>query len=550
MGVDNRNVIWFEELARGDVALVGGKNSSLGEMVQKLGARGIRVPPGFASTADAYRAYLTANDLDGLIGETLSRLQSGAITLHQAGTRIREAIAAGDWPDRIRADMAESYAELCRRAGIADVPVAVRSSATAEDLPDASFAGQQETFLNVRGEAALLQACRRCYASLFTDRAISYREAKGFEHQKVALSIGVQRMVRSDIGGSGVMFSLDTESGFDKVVLINAAWGLGENVVQGAVSPDEYEVYKPFLGRDGVRPIIEKARGAKEIKMIYGGEGQGETRNVPTSKAERVAFVLPDDDILELARMAVTIEDHYGQPMDMEWAKDGETGELFIVQARPETVQSRSEVGALKSYTVKQAGPEILRGLSVGEAVAAGRICLIEHARDIDRFVDGAILVTSTTDPDWVPIMKRAAAIVTDHGGRTSHAAIVSRELGLPAIVGTGTATHVLHDGQDVTVNCSGGDEGTVHEGIADYEIEELKLDDIPQTRTRVMLNLANPSAAMRWWRLPADGVGLARMEFVVNSAVQIHPMALVRFDGLKDQEAKRKIARSDAWLR
>ncbi len=538
-----RNVIRFDELARGDVALVGGKNSSLGEMVQRLGERGIKVPPGFATTADAYRAYLTSNGLDDQIAETLSRMQRGDLTLHQAGARIREAIASGAWPEKIRAEIAEGYADLCRRAGIPDLPVAVRSSATAEDLPDASFAGQQETFLNVRGEVALLQACRRCYASLFTDRAISYRETKGFEHLKVALSIGVQRMVRSDIGGSGVMFSIDTESGFDKVVLINAAWGLGENVVQGAVSPDEYEVYKPFLGREGVRPIIEKARGAKEIKMIYGGDGEGETRNVSTSKAERASFVLDDDKILELARMATTIEDHYGQPMDMEWAMDGETGELFIVQARPETVQSRAEVGALKSYTVKQTGKELCRGLSVGEAVAAGRVCLIEHASDIDQFVDGAILVTGTTDPDWVPIMKRASAIITDHGGRTSHAAIVSRELGLPAIVGTGNATHVLHEDQEVTVNCSGGDEGIVHAGIADFDVEELRLSDIPETRTRVMLNLANPSAAMRWWRLPADGVGLARMEFVVNQAVQVHPMALVRFDSLKDEEAKARIA-------
>jgi pyruvate,water dikinase len=537
------NVIWFENLARGDVALVGGKNSSLGEMVQQLAERGIRVPSGFATTADAYRAYLAANDMNDLIAENLSRLQSGSITLHQAGTRIREAIASGEWPQQIRQAIVQSYADLCGRAGVEDVPVAVRSSATAEDLPDASFAGQQETFLNVRGEAALLQACRRCYASLFTDRAISYRETKGFEHEKVALSIGVQRMVRSDIGGSGVMFSIDTESGFDKVVLINAAWGLGENVVQGAVSPDEYEVYKPFLGKPALKPIVEKARGAKEIKMIYGGEGEAQTRNVPTSKAERAAFVLSDHEILELAQMAVTIEDHYGQPMDMEWAKDGETGELFIVQARPETVQSRAEAGALKSYAVRKAGKEICRGLSVGEAVAAGRVCLIEHARDIDRFVDGAILVTSTTDPDWVPIMKRAKAVITDHGGRTSHAAIVSRELGLPAIVGTGNATHILHDEQLVTISCAEGDEGRVYEGIAEYTVEELSLGDVPKTRTKVMLNMANPSAAMRWWRLPAAGVGLARMEFVVNSAVQIHPMALVKFDDLGDEAAKARIA-------
>jgi pyruvate,water dikinase len=543
MDTHRPSVIGFDELARGDVALVGGKNSSLGEMVQRLGARGIRVPPGFATTSDAYRAFLVANDLDRAIADTLAQRAGGGLTLAQAGARIRSAIAQGAWPDGIRAEIARAYADMCQAAGLPDMPVAVRSSATAEDLPDASFAGQQETFLNIRGEAALLAACRRCYASLFTDRAISYREAKGFDHLQVALSVGVQRMVRSDIGGSGVMFSIDTESGFDRVVLINAAWGLGETVVQGAVSPDEYEVYKPFLDREGLCPIVEKTIGAKEIKMIYGGADGEPTRTVPTSRAERGAYVLSDAEILELARMAVAIEDHYGQPMDMEWARDGETGELFIVQARPETVQARATGHALKSYSVRDAGRALSRGLSVGSAVAAGRVCLIEHARDIERFVDGAILVTSTTDPDWVPIMKRASAIVTDHGGRTSHAAIVSRELGLPAIVGTGDATHVLHDDQEVTVDCAGGDEGVVHEGIAEITVEELDLGHIPETRTRVMLNLANPSAAMRWWRLPADGVGLARMEFVVNQAVQVHPMALVRYETLPDGPEKERIA-------
>lgn len=535
-------VIWFEDLSRGDVDRVGGKNSSLGEMVRQLGAKGIRVPDGFATVAEAFRTYLVANGLEDLLKETLSRLDRGKITLHEAGTRIRAAIEGGDWPEPVERAIRASYGELCRRSGIEAVPVAVRSSATAEDLPDASFAGQQETFLNVRGEDALLSACRRCYASLYTDRAISYRQAKGFAHEKVALSVGVQRMVRSDLGGSGVMFSIDTESGFDKVVLIDAAWGLGENVVQGAVSPDEYEVYKPFLADPDLSPILKKSRGAKEIKMIYGGATGGETRNVPTSKAERAAFVLDAPEILDLARMAVTIETHYGQPMDIEWARDGETGELFIVQARPETVQSRSDLALLKSYTVTRAGPEVARGLSVGDAVAAAPVCLIEHASEIDSFVDGAILVTPTTDPDWVPIMKRASAIVTDHGGRTSHAAIVSRELGLPAIVGTGNATHVLHDGQEVTVDCSQGDTGTIHAGIATFEVEEVKLDAIARTRTQVMLNLANPGAAFRWWRLPADGVGLARMEFVINNEIRIHPMALIHHARLKDEDAKARI--------
>jgi pyruvate, water dikinase len=538
-----QSVIWFENLARGDVAIVGGKNASLGEMVRALAPEGIDVPPGFATTADAFRAYLAANDLGETIDSTIARLDAGKTTLHEAGTAIRAAIVGGDWPAEIADAILAAYRELGERTGTADPAVAVRSSATAEDLPDASFAGQQETYLNVRGAAALLDACRRCYASLFTDRAITYRRLKGFDHDKVALSVGVQLMVRSDIGGAGVMFSIDTETGFDKVVLINAAWGLGENVVQGAVDPDEYEVFKPLLHGQGLRPILEKRRGAKERKMIYAEAGGAATKNVPTSKAERAAFVLDDDDILALARQAVAIERHYGQAMDMEWAKDGETGRLYIVQARPETVQSRAEAGALKSYRIGAKGKKLLSGLSVGEAVVAGRVCLIESARDIDRFVDGAVLVTSITDPDWVPIMKRAAAIVTDHGGRTSHAAIVSRELGLPAIVGTGNATHLLHDEQEVTVSCAEGDEGFVYAGTAAFEVEEMDLGNVPETRTRVMLNLANPAAAFRWWRLPADGVGLARMEFVVSNAVRVHPMALVRFDEVQDAAAKAEIA-------
>ena len=537
------NVIFFEKLARGDVAKVGGKNSSLGEMVQQLGEKGVAVPGGYATTSEAFRAYLAANDLDTLIGDQVARFDDGRLTLQQAGKAIREAIFNGDWPDDIRADILSAYRELSARAGTENLSVAVRSSATAEDLPEASFAGQQETFLNVRGEVALLESCRRCYASLFTDRAITYRKLHGFDHTQVALSIGIQQMVRSDIGGSGVMFSIDTESGFDKAVLINAAWGLGENVVQGAVNPDEYEVYKPFLDNPALKPIIEKTRGSKDIKMIYAREAGAMTRNVPTSKAERASFVLGDDEILELAKMAVTIEGHYGQPMDMEWAKDGETGKLYIVQARPETVQSRANQGTIKSYTIENKGRTLLAGLSVGAAVVAAPVCLIEHAKDIDKFVDGSILVTSITDPDWVPIMKRAAAIVTDHGGRTSHAAIVSRELGLPAIVGTGEATHVLHDHQEVTVSCAEGDRGYVYEGVADYSSEDISLTDVPETKTKIMLNMASPSAAFRWWRLPSDGVGLARMEFVVNNVIKVHPMALIDFDTLKDEDVRAEIA-------
>ncbi|MCL6708478.1 phosphoenolpyruvate synthase [Pseudomonas sp. R2.Fl] len=542
MSAVSQSIAWFETLGRGDVPRVGGKNASLGEMVQTLAAKGVRVPPGFATTADAYWRYVEENDLRGRMTALLDQWEAGKATLAETGQAIRNIFLKGDWPKETAVDIVAAYKELSRRAGVEDVEVAVRSSATAEDLPDASFAGQQETFLNIRGEAALIDACRRCYASLFTDRAISYRKAKGFDHMKVALSIGVQQMVRSDIGGSGVMFSIDTETGFDKVVLINAAWGLGENVVQGAVDPDEYQVFKPLLDRPKLTPIIEKKKGAKAIKMIY-AKGEKPTRNVPTSKAERAAWVLSDTEILDLARWAAVIEQHYGCPMDMEWARDGKSGEMFIVQARPETVQARRGAGAFRSYTIRNKGKVLTKGLSIGDAVASGQVCLIESAQDIDQFVDGSILVTSTTDPDWVPIMKRAAAIVTDHGGRTSHAAIVSRELGLPAVVGTGNATHLLHSGQDVTISCAEGDEGFVYEGIADYSVEELEVQDLPQTSTHVMLNLANPGSAFRWWRMPADGIGLARMEFVVSNAIRVHPMALVHFDRLKDEAAKAEIA-------
>jgi pyruvate,water dikinase len=541
MTTKSKEIAWFDEVGRGDVAKVGGKNASLGEMVRTLSAEGVRVPPGFATTADAYWRFVDENALRSRVSDHLAALAAGRISLAEAGLAIRTAFLHGEWPSDTATAIVTAYQELCRRTGRNEIDVAVRSSATAEDLPEASFAGQQETFLNIRGEKALLDACRRCYASLFTDRAIAYRQAQHFDHMKVALSIGVQQMIRSDIGGSGVMFSIDTETGFDKVVIIDAAWGLGENVVQGAVDPDEYEVFKPLLADGKLTPIIEKKLGAKAIKMIY-AVGDKPTYNVPTSKAERAAFVLSDSEILQLARWAVAIEKHYGRPMDMEWARDGETSDLFIVQARPETVQSRRDVGTFKSYSITRKGKRLTTGLSVGDAAVAGRICLIEDVKDIDKFVDGAILVTRITDPDWVPIMKRATAIITDHGGRTSHAAIVSRELGLPAIVGTSNATHVLHDMQEVTVSCAEGDEGFVYEGTADIAIKELDVTDIPKTSTAVMLNLGNPGAALRWWRIPSNGVGLARMEFVVSNHIKIHPMALVRFDTLKDEKAKAEI--------
>jgi pyruvate,water dikinase len=535
----SRPVVWFGDLSRHDVPLVGGKNASLGEMVRGLKSEGVSVPPGFATTADAYWEFIAANDLGKVIERTLAAYRERRTTLAETGQALRSAILHGEFPQHTREAICAAYRQLSALFDTQATDVAVRSSATAEDLPDASFAGQQESFLNVQGERSLLDACRRCYASLFTDRAISYRETKGFDHLKVALSIGVQKMVRADLGGAGVMFSIDTETGCDRVVLINAAWGLGENVVQGSVDPDEYQVFKPLLGNAALSPIIEKKCGEKARKLIYSTADGAPTRNVPTSRAERASFVLSDAEILTLSRWACTIERHYGMPMDMEWARDGRSGALFIVQARPETVQSRLTTAALRSYRVENKGRKLAAGCSIGSAAVTGRVCLLESARDIDRFVDGSVLVTATTDPDWVPIMKRAAAIVTDHGGRTSHAAIVSRELGLPAIVGTGNATELLHEEQEVTVSCAEGEEGFIYEGAADIRIEETDLAAIPPTRTQVMLNLANPAAALRWWRLPADGVGLARMEFVINSHIKTHPMALVHHATLKDEQAK-----------
>jgi pyruvate,water dikinase len=542
---DSRLIAWFEALGIEDVPRVGGKNASLGEMMRALSAEGVRIPDGFATTAAAYRAYVAANRIEPALRERLAAMQQGRATLHETGEAIRHLFLEGEFPPELARAIREAYRELARRRG-ADAPaVAVRSSATAEDLPTASFAGQQETFLNVRGEAALLESCRRCYASLFTDRAISYREAQGFDHLAVALSIGVQIMVRSDLAGSGVIFTIDTETGFPGIVVISAAWGLGETVVQGIVDPDKLLVFKPLLDDPRRVPIIEKTRGGKERKLVYATGGSARTALAETTRRERESFVLDDAETLQLARWAVAVERHYGRPMDLEWAKDGETGELFIVQARPETVQARrAQAGILRSWTLKghRARP-LLSGAAVGEAIAVGEACVIRSAGDIARFRDGAILVTEATDPDWVPIMKRAAGIVTDHGGQTSHAAIVSRELGIPAVVGTQRATAVLRDGQTITLSCAEGDTGHVYDGRLEFAVAEIDLGGLPRTRTAMMLNLANPAAALRWWRLPAAGVGLARMEFIINGHIRIHPMALARFDTLQDAEAKRQIA-------
>ena len=534
-------ILWFEEIAIADVPAVGGKNASLGEMTAALSQKGVKVPSGFATTAEAYRAFVHDNQLAPLITQHLAAFHSGKKTLQETGQAIRRLFLEGAIPSYVAEDILAAYAELGRRTGIDHPAVAVRSSATAEDLPDASFAGQQETFLNVKGQLALQDACRRCFASLFTDRAISYRDAMGFDHLDVALSIGIQQMVRSDLSGSGVMFSIDTETGFPNAIVISAAWGLGETVVQGTVNPDRYVVFKPLLVQPGNEPIIDKELGGKAFRMIYGEGGSHRTRIVETTAQERRSFVLDNADILQLARWAVAIEDHYQRPMDIEWAKDGETGELYIVQARPETVQAQSSVTAFRHYRLQSKGAAMTTGAAIGTAIAAGKACVIRTAADIEQFRDGSILVTETTDPDWVPAMKRAAGIVTNHGGTTSHAAIVSRDLGVPAIVGTGNATEVIAENQDITISCAEGDVGTIYDGILDFSVTEVDIGALPVTRTDMMVNIANPAAAFQWWRLPAKGVGLARMEFIINAHIKVHPMALVHPERASP-EAQRQI--------
>lgn len=542
-------VLFFDQLQLCDVPKVGGKNASLGEMVRQLSGKGVRVPNGFAITAEAYRYFLRRNGLEERIAKVLSDLNTHDIANLQArGKQVRDLILESPIPPDLVATIEAAYRTL---SGSGDwLDVAVRSSATAEDLPDASFAGQQETYLNVRGLSPLIDTCRRCFASLFTDRAISYRADKGFGQTNIALSVGVQQMVRSDLGASGVMFSIDTESGFRDAVLINSAYGLGENIVQGSITPDEFYVFKPTL-LQGYRPILKKGLGSKEFKLIYDTGGGRMTRNVPVSEPDRNRFSISDDDILTLARWARIIESHYSQqrgtytPMDMEWAKDGRTGELFIVQARPETIHSRRQTEVLETYQINSVGASVLAtGRSVGERVASGVVRVIHDTHQLNELRSGEILVTDKTDPDWEPIMKKAAAIVTNRGGRTCHAAIVSRELGLPAIVGTVDGTEKLQTGTEVTVSCAEGDTGFIYRGKIAYDIQRIDVSNLRRPKTKIMMNVGNPDEVFSLAAIPNDGVGLARMEFIIGNHIQIHPLALLHFDHLTDEDAKNKIAR------
>lgn len=542
-------ILWFEELGLEDISRVGGKNASLGEMYRELTPHGVKIPNGFAITAEAYRSVLREAGLDTKIQDLLQDLDTRNLAnLRQRGRQIRQVIIGAALPPQLEQAIEKAYDQLSAHS-TEGADVAVRSSATAEDLPDASFAGQQETYLNVQGHQALLETCKRCFASLFTDRAISYRVDKGFDHFQIALSIGVQQMVRSDLASAGVLFTIDTETGFPDVVLINASYGLGENVVQGAVNPDEYHVFKPTL-KQGFQPILHKIAGSKEFKLIYDIGGSKMVKNVPVPPDDRNRFAITDEEILTLARWGCIIEDHYSTkkgrscPMDIEWAKDGQTGDLFIVQARPETVQSRKDPDVMETYHLSQRGPVLIQGRSVGEKIGQGPVRVITHVQNLQDFREGDVLVTDKTDPDWEPIMKKASAIVTNRGGRTCHAAIVSRELGLPAIVGAERATEALKDEQLVTVSCAEGDTGFVYEGQLPFDVERISLKNLAHPRTKIMMNVGNPEEAFALSSIPNDGVGLAREEFIISTFIKIHPLALLEYGPLKDATVKAEIDR------
>ncbi|MGR5065107.1 phosphoenolpyruvate synthase [Photobacterium sp. DNB22_13_2] len=536
-------IYWYSQLHAQDIALVGGKNASLGEMHSQLHQAGIRVPDGFATSAQLFRDFLHQNQLEHPINTLLDAMQNGTATLTEAGEEIRELINHGEFTDDQERHILDAYHQLGRQVGQEGLAVAVRSSATAEDLPEASFAGQQESYLNIRGDQHVLDACKQCFASLYTDRAIVYRQEQGFPHQQVALSVGIQQMVESEC--AGVMFTLDTENGFPDVVMISGSWGLGESIVKGTVTPDKFMVYKPLLEQPGLCPIIEKVRGDKQEKMVFahGEPALPPTITIPTSVDERQYLVLTDDEILQLSRWAVLIENHYGRAMDIEWAKDSQTKQFCIVQARAETVEAQKSHDVLVNYQLDHTNaPILLEGASVGSAVANGKTYTVLSPDDIEQFPEGAILVTERTDPDWVPLMKKAAGIITDTGGPTSHAAIVSRELKVPAIVGTGVATQVLPNGKPVTLSCASGTIGQVYDGIVDFTTQRIDIKSLPSTRTQVMINAAMPDGVFHWWQLPCSGIGLTRIEFIISSQIGVHPMALLHPDKVTDTDVRTAI--------
>ena len=532
--MSGKNVIWFENLRMTDVEQVGGKNASLGEMISQLAEKGVRVPGGFATTAEAYRAFLSHNGLNERISAALAGLDvDDVVELARVGAQIRQWILDTPFPAELEADIKAAWDKLVADAGTDQISVAVRSSATAEDLPDASFAGQQETFLNIQGLENVKEAMHHVFASLYNDRAISYRVHKGFAHDVVALSAGVQRMVRSDSGASGVMFTMDTESGFDQVVFVTASYGLGETVVQGAVNPDEFYVHKPTL-RAGRPAILRKTLGSKLIKMVFTdtAETGKSVQVVDVDEAERKRFSISNEEITELAKYALIIEEHYGRPMDIEWGRDGLDGKLYILQARPETVKSQEERNStLRRYRIENKSAVLCEGRAIGQKIGQGTVRLIKSAAEMDQVQAGDVLVTDMTDPDWEPVMKRASAIVTNRGGRTCHAAIIARELGSPAVVGCGNATDVLAHGQSVTVSCAEGDTGLIYDGLLKVEVIDLALDNMPASPVKIMMNVGNPELSFGFASLPSEGIGLARMEFIINRQIGIHPRALLEFD-------------------
>ncbi len=531
-----KNILWFDEIGINDVPKVGGKNASLGEMTKAVVSKGVNVPFGFATTAEAYFYFLSSTGLDKKIEEVSKDLDVHDLKqLAAKGKEIRDLIVKAELPAELSGEIISAYKKLSERYGLPETDVAVRSSATAEDLPGASFAGQQETYLNIVGPENVLLAVKKCFASLFTDRAIVYRQEMGFSHTKVGLSAGIQKMVRSDLGASGVMFSCDTESGFGDVVLINASYGLGENVVQGRVEPDQYYVFETTL-KKGFNPVIEKKIGSKDVKMIYTTNPKLPTKNITTTKKERESFVLSNEEILSLAKWSMIVEEHYQKSMDMEWAKDGRDGKLYIVQARPETVQSRKNLKVLENYVLdaSKAKNIVAHGMSVGSKIGSGKANKILSVKDIGQFRKGEVLVTKATDPDWVPAMKLAAAIVTDSGGRTCHAAIVGRELGVPVIVGSENGTKVIKSGQEITIDCSQGEEGKVYEGIIPFEIKKTDISNIAKTKTKILMNVGEPSNAFNLSFIPNDGVGLAREEFIIINSIKAHPNALLNYKKLK----------------
>ena len=533
----SQNVIWFENLRMTDVESVGGKNASLGEMISQLTEKGVRVPTGFATTAEAYRTFLAHNGLSDRISQALAALDVNDVTeLARVGKEIRQWILETPFPAELDADIETAWNKMVADAGSDQISVAVRSSATAEDLPDASFAGQQETFLNINGLENVKEAMRHVFASLYNDRAISYRVHKGFAHDIVALSAGVQRMVRSDSGAAGVMFSIDTESGFEDVVFVTASYGLGETVVQGAVNPDEFYVHKPTL-RAGKPAILRKTMGSKLIKMTFTDSVQAgkSVQVVDVPEQERKQFSISNEEITELAKYALIIEEHYGRPMDIEWGRDGLDGKLYILQARPETVKSqeKEQGSSLRRYTISGNKTVLCEGRAIGQKVGQGRVRLVKDASQMDIVQPGDVLVTDMTDPDWEPVMKRAAAIVTNRGGRTCHAAIIARELGIPAVVGCGNASQVLQEGQEVTVSCAEGDTGLIYQGLLNVSVDEVALDNMPKSPVKIMMNVGNPELAFSFTNIPSEGIGLARMEFIINRQIGIHPKALIEFDKL-----------------